>query len=139
MQQIMFTGIITSAPTTYKVPIDQQGEWAPDLTFCQFYVAAGRLKRRGKRKTDYFSVKAYNKRGEFVQTYGHKGMKVYVQGELQAEQIERPNGSLDILLAVRASSVEFLGMRSDINETILSVSDEGQEDYIDIADDLVGW
>ena len=139
MQQIMFTGIILTEPTTYKVPTDQQGEWEPDLTFCQFNVAAGRLKRRGKRKVDYFSVKAYNKRGDFVQTYGHKGMKVYVQGELQAEMIERPSGKLDFLLAVRASSVEFLGMRADINETIFSVGDEGQEDYIDIAEDLVGW
>ena len=140
MQQIQFTGIITSEPKTYDVPESQRGDdESPDLTFCQFYVICGRLKRHGERKFDYYSVKAYNKRGDFVQRYGHKGMKAYIQGELQPEMIERPTGKIDMILGVRASSVEFLGKRSEINETVLMIGDMGQEDYLDIAEDLVGW
>lgn len=140
MQQILFTGIITKEPKTYELPSSESVGEDTDKSFCQFYVAAGRLRRNGGRKVDYFSVKAFNKRGEFVQKFGHKGMKVYVQGELQPEIIERPTGQIDMLLAVRASSIELLGMREDINETILSMGQEGQEEYIDIAEDIViGW
>jgi single-stranded DNA-binding protein len=142
MQEILFSGILTSEPKTYTVPESQQGlghEDPPDLTYSQFYVVCGRLKRHGERKFDYYSVKAYNKRGDFVQRYLHKGMKVYVKGELQPEMVERPSGKIDMVLGVRASSVEFLGKRSEINETILCIADEGQEEYLDIAEDLVGW
>ena len=138
MQQIQFTGICIQEPKTYDVPLSQQGEGDDiDKTYCQFYVVASRLKRHGTRKYDYFSVKAYNKRGEFVQKFFHKGMKMYVQGELQPELIERPSGKIDMVLAVRASSVEFLGKRSEINESILAI--DGQDEYLDIAEDLVGW
>lgn len=142
MQEIRFTGICVSDPKTYQVPESQQGggkDDVPDITYCQFYMVVGRLRRHGERKFDYFSIKAYNKRGDFVQKYLHKSMKVYVQGELQPEQIERPSGKIDMVLGVRASSVEFLGKRSEINETILCIADEGQEEYLDIAGDLVEW
>ena len=140
MQQILFTGIITKEPKTYQTQLDENGGKDNGVTFCQFYVAVGRLRQNGKRKTDYFSVKAFNRCGDFVQKYGRKGMKVYVQGELQPELIERPTGQIDMLLVVRASSVEFLGRREDINEAILAMGQEGQEEYIDIAEDLiVGW
>ena len=141
MQQILFTGVITSEPKTYVVPAGQQIGNPPDMTFCHFNVAATRTKRPGKKRpVDYYSVRCYNQRGEFAQKYAKRGMKVWVQGELQPEIIERPSGKLEILLNVRAVNTEFLGRREDINETILAMGQEGQEEYIDIAEDLiVGW
>lgn len=73
-----------------------------------------------------------------VQKFIHNGMKVWVKGELQAETIERPTGKVDVLLNVRASCIEFLGKRDEIDEAILTISDD-QDEYIDIAEDLVGW
>ena len=141
MQEILFTGVITSEPKTYVVPPDQQVGNPPDKTYCHFNVAATRSKRPGKKRpVDYYSVKCYNQRGEFAQKYSRRGMKVFVKGELQPEIIERPSGKLEILLNVRAYNTEFLGRREDINETILAMGQEGQEEYIDIAEDLiVGW
>ena len=139
MQEIELSGILNTEPKTYDVPRDQQGKDSPDLTFSQFYMVCGRIKRHGERKFDIFSIKAYNKRGEFAQKYLHKGMKVFVKGELQPELIARPSGKIDMLLVVRASHLEFLGKRSEINETVLMIGEEGQEEYLDIAEDLVGW
>lgn len=130
MQEINLTGICISDPVTYCPP---DGE-----SYSQFYVVASRIRRHGERKNDYFSVKAYGKRGEFVQKFIKKKMKVYVKGELQAEKIERPTGRIDLVLGVRASSIEFLGRRDEIDEAILCISDD-QDEYIDIAEDLVGW
>ena len=141
MPEILFTGVITSEPKTYVVPADQQVGNPPDKTFCHFNVAATRSKRPGKKRpVDYYSVRCYNQRGEFAQKYAKRGMKVFVKGELQPEIIERPTGKLEILLNVRAYNTEFLGRREDINETILAMGQEGQEEYIDIAEDIViGW
>lgn len=129
MQEINFTGACISEPKTYGVGED---------SYTQFYCASSRIRRKGERKTDYFSVKAYGKRSDFVKRFIHNHMKVYVKGELQAEIIERPSGKMDIVLGVRASTIEFLGKRDEIDEAILCIADE-QEDYIDIAEDLVGW
>lgn len=141
MQNVLISGIITSEPKTYVVPADQQIGNPPDLTFCHFNIAATRAKRTPKKRpVDYFSIRCYNKIGEFAQKYGHRGMKAFVQGELSPEIIERPTGKLELLLNVRAFTIEFLGRREDINEAILSIGQENQEEYIDIAEDLViGW
>ena len=130
MQEINLSGICISAPKTYETPNDGP--------CTQFYVMCGRIRRRGERKTDYFSIKSFGKRGEMVQKFIHNGMKVWVKGELQAETIERPTGKVDVLLNVRASCIEFFGKRDEIDEAILTISDD-QDEYIDIAEDLVGW
>ena len=129
MQEIHLTGACISEPKTYGDGED---------SFTQFYVAAPRLRRKEDRKTDYYSVKAYGKRGEFIHRFLHKAMKVYIKGELQPELIERPTGKVDLILGIRANSIEFLGKREDIDETILGITDD-QDEYIDIAEDLVGW
>ncbi len=130
MQEINFTGAVISEPKTYGLGDDE---------FTQFYAASTRIRRKDEeKKTDYFSVKAYGKRSDFVKRFLHKSMKVYVKGELQAEVIERPTGKIDLILGVRASTIEFLGRREDIDNAIMCVSDE-QDEYIDIAEDLVGW
>lgn len=67
----------------------------------------------GERKsTGWYGVVIFGKRGEFVQTYLHKGDEVIVSGELAVTETEKA-GEKRTYLDVVASSVEPVGGRRD--------------------------
>ena len=143
MQQIEFDGIIITDPVTYDCPKGDQRDDNPDYSYCYFKVLNGRIKRHGVRKKDVYAVRCYTTRrtrnGEICQKYCFKGQPVFVMGELQPEMIERPEGTVDMVLGVRASYVRFLAREKDIIGRVMVVVEDEQEVYPDIEQDMVDW
>ncbi|TQI68976.1 single-stranded DNA-binding protein [Clostridium sp. KNHs216] len=76
-----------------------------------FSVAVNR--RFQKDKADFFNVTAWEKTGEFVDKYFHKGQEIAVQGEMQSREYTDRDGNKRTAWDVIASNVEFCGSKSD--------------------------
>lgn len=61
-----------------------------------------------KEKTCFVEVDTWDKQAENCSTFLHKGSSVLVQGKLELDQWETPNGEKRSRLKVRAHRVEFL-------------------------------
>ncbi|MBR5409285.1 MAG: single-stranded DNA-binding protein [Clostridia bacterium] len=78
MNNCVFVGRLASDPecrsTSTGIPV------------CRFRLAVNRrLKEKGERKTDFFSVVVWRQQAEFAAKYLRKGMQVAVHGELHVE------------------------------------------------------
>ena len=140
---IIFDGHIITDPVKYDCAKPKPEESNPDYSYCFFKVLSGRIRRHGERKRDVFSVKAYNTarsyQGDICMKHCFKGQPVVVIGELQPEQIERPEGNVDMVIGVRASHVRFLAREKDIVGRVMAAVTDEQEYYPDIEDDIIDW
>ena len=88
------------------------------LAVTKFSVAVNRPKNNG---TDWFNCVSFRKTADFVNTYGSKGRKVYVEGEMRQNRWTDDDGQNHTSWELVANRVEFLDRRDtgtgdDLNE-----------------------
>lgn len=62
----------------------------------------------GKRESDFINIVAWDKLGENVSKYTHKGSLVAIEGRLQVRSYENQEGRRIYVTEVVASTVQFL-------------------------------
>jgi single-strand DNA-binding protein len=68
-------------------------------------------------KTNWFTVVAFRKTAEFLNNFGIKGRKVYIEGRMQQNRWEDSEGQTRTTWELVASHVEFLDSRNtDLRE-----------------------
>jgi single-strand DNA-binding protein len=80
-----------------------------DMAVTKVSVAVNRPKNAG---TDWFNVVAFRKTAEFLNEYGAKGRKVYVEGKMRQNRWEDEDGQTHTMWELVANQVEFLDSRS---------------------------
>ena len=71
------------------------------------------IRRFQRDKADFFNVAAWEKTGEFVEKYFHKGSEIIVEGEMQSREYTDRDGNKRIAWDLIAGNVEFCGNKSD--------------------------
>lgn len=71
----------------------------------------------------YFDIEVFGKQAESIAQYTRKGSQVAVSGELEQQRWETPGGDKRSKVVVIASSVQFLGSRSDNQGPSVSPND----------------
>jgi len=71
----------------------------------------------GERTADFIPVVIWNKQAENVKNYLTKGSQVAVEGRIQVRNYDDQNGQKRYVTEVIANSVEFLGSKSNNNNT----------------------
>jgi len=64
-------------------------------------------------KTNWFNVTAFGKTAEYLNNYGRKGRKVYVEGRMQMSRWQDKEGHNRTSWELVANQVEFLDSKSD--------------------------
>lgn len=103
MNTIVIKGRLTRDP---EIRNTQTGK-----SVTNFSVAVNR--RFQKDKADFFNVTAWEKTGEFVSKYFHKGQEIAVQGEMQSRDYTDRDGNKRNAWDLIASNVEFCGNKAD--------------------------
>lgn len=103
MNAIVIKGRLTRDPEMRNT---QSGK-----TVVNFAVAVDR--RFQKDAVDFFDVTAWEKTGEFVSKYFHKGQEILIQGEMQRREYTDKQGNKRYAWDLIASNVEFCGSKSD--------------------------
>lgn len=78
---------------------------------CKFTVAENQ--RFNRDKSNFHDCEAWNKTGEFVEKYFHKGSEIVVSGELQQREYEAKDGSNRRAWSINVDAVDFCGKASD--------------------------
>lgn len=66
------------------------------------------INRPGNKETDFINIVAWDKLGEIVQKYTHKGSLVAVEGRLQTRTYEDNNGNKKYITEVVANNINLL-------------------------------
>lgn len=74
-------------------------------TVAQFSLA---VNRPGNKETDFINIIAWDKLGEIVQKYTHKGSLIAVEGRLQTRTYEDNNGNKKYITEVVANNINLL-------------------------------
>lgn len=124
MNNCIFVGRLASDPecrsTSTGIPV------------CRFRLAVNRrLKEKGERKTDFFSVVVWRQQAEFAAKYLRKGMQVAVRGELHVESYTDQQNRQRYYTEVSADDLRSLDPKSAAPE-----SQEDTEPSVDLPDPL---
>ena len=76
-------------------------------TYTKFVIADNRPNSKGEEVTDYFSVIAWGKKGEFVYKFFKKGKPIAITGRLQTNSYEK-DGVKQWYTEIIASDVSFV-------------------------------
>ena len=76
----------------------------------QFSLAVSRpyTNQDGNKETDFINIVAWDKLGEIVGKYTHKGSLIAVEGRLQVRTYENNDGNKRYITEVIASNIQFL-------------------------------
>lgn len=85
---------------------DPESRQVGESTVCKFRVAVKRP--FAKDATDWFTVKAWGKTGEFVQQYLKKGAKVAITGKMINETYQDKDGNNRDMWVIKADTVDGL-------------------------------
>lgn len=66
------------------------------------------VNRPGNKETDFINIIAWDKLGEIVQKYTHKGSLIAVEGRLQTRTYEYNNGNKKYITEVVANNINLL-------------------------------
>ena len=83
-----------------------------------------------EKTTDFFNIKAFGKTAEAMEKFLHKGSKVFVEGELQAEEYTDKQGVKKQTTSIVVSSWEFAEGKGETKE-------EPKNDFLNIPDSLI--
>ena len=72
---------------------------------------------QGNRDADFFTVVAYGKTAEFVNSYLVKGRKVAIEGRVQNRSYDAQDGSKRHVTEIVATNVEALSSRQEASQT----------------------
>ena len=103
-----------------------------DLCIAAYTLA---VDRRGKDAgTDWISIKAFGKKGEFAETYLHKGQKIAVVGRIQTGQYKDKEGRMIYTTEVIVESQEFAESKK-VQEGIQSSGEDFSLDGFEAVSD----
>lgn len=83
------------------------------MAIARFDIAVDRrFKREGQPDADFFRCTAFNKTGEFVEKYLHKGTKVVLDGEIQNDNYTNKDGNKVYGTQIICNNIEFAESKS---------------------------
>lgn len=95
----------------------------------QFSLAVNRL---GNKETDFINIIAWDKLGEIVQKYTHKGSLIAVEGRLQTRTYEDNNGNKKYITEVVANNINLLEPKNKQEQTEERINNGLPEENLDI-------
>lgn len=78
------------------------------------------------KRTDWINVVVWDKRAETCSQHLHKGSKVLVEGRIQTRSYDAQDGSKRYVTEVVANNVEFIGTKSQGNQSQQSAQNNSQ-------------
>ncbi len=75
------------------------------------------VNRPGNKETDFINIIAWDKLGEIVQKYTHKGSLIAVEGRLQTRTYEDNNGNKKYITEVVADNINLLEPKNKQEQT----------------------
>lgn len=89
-------------------------------------------RKYGEKKTDFYQIKAFGKLAEAMNSYLHKGSKIFVEGELQIDEYTNKTGEKKQTTTITVSSWEFAEAKSDKSD-----NNESKNDFINVPDSII--
>lgn len=87
---------------------DPETRRSNDTVVCRFNLAVDRrYKKDDDRGADFISCVAFGKTAEFIEKYGHKGIKFVIEGRIQTVSYTKQDGTKAYATDVIIETVEF--------------------------------
>ena len=90
------------------------------------------VNRPGNKETDFINIIAWDKLGEIVQKYTHKGSLIAVEGRLQTRTYEDNNGNKKYITEVVANNINLLEPKNKQKQTEERINNGLPEENLDI-------
>lgn len=90
------------------------------------------VNRPGNKETDFINIIAWDKLGEIVQKYTHKGSLIAVEGRLQTRTYEDNNGNRKYITEVVANNINLLEPKNKQEQTEERINNGLPEENLDI-------
>ncbi len=94
----------------------------------------------GESIADFFNCTAFGQRAEFIEKYIHKGMKVFIEGDLQQNSYETKEGEKRTSVSVVISSIEFAESKNASSSAPKTDSDSepvvSESEFMEMDDDV---
>ena len=90
------------------------------------------VNRPGKKETDFINIIAWDKLGEIVQKYTHKGSLIAVEGRLQTRTYEDNNGNKKYITEVVANNINLLEPKNKQKQTEERINNGLPEDNLEM-------
>lgn len=90
------------------------------------------VNRPGNKETDFINIIAWDKLGEIVQKYTHKGSLIAVEGRLQTRTYEDNNGNKKYITEVVANNINLLEPKNKQEQTEERINNGLPEENLDI-------
>lgn len=109
MNKIILKGRLTGEPE--KRYINESN------SVVRFSIAVDRKKKKdGEKETDFFNIIAWNKQGEFIENFFHKGQEILITGRMEMSQYMDRDNKKVTRYEVVAEEVEFAGAKKEPEE-----------------------
>lgn len=105
---------------------DPELRTAGQNSVCSLSIASGKTFMHNgekKEKTGFFEAEAWGKLAEIISSYAKKGRQVCIQGSLEQQTWESPDGKKNYKIKIIASSVQLIGSHGN--------DDSGSTQYTD--------
>lgn len=90
------------------------------------------VNRPGNKETDFINIIAWDKLGEIVQKYTHKGSLIAVEGRLQTRTYEDNNGNRKYITEVVANNINLLEPKNKQEQTEERINNGLPEDNLEM-------
>lgn len=106
-------------------------------TVASFSVAAKRkFVKDGEPDADFITCKAFNKMGEFIAKYFHKGMKIGISGRIQTGDYTGKDGVKRYTTDVIVEDAEFVESKKAAG-TAADNQEAASSDFVAVPDDII--
>ena len=85
-------------------------------------VSRNRKNKEGKYESDFFTVKALGKTGEFVEKYFKKGMKIGIRGKIQNENWTDKDGQKRHRDVIVADEINFIESKAESEKNVTAAA-----------------
>lgn len=90
------------------------------------------VNRPGNKETDFINIIAWEKLGEIVQKYTHKGSLIAVEGRLQVRTYEDNDGNKRYITEVVANNINLLEPKNKQEQTEERINNGLPEDNLEM-------
>lgn len=106
---------------------------AGETVVARFTLAVDRRFRKdGEQTADFINIVAFGKNAEFCSKYFHKGMKVLIEGRLQARSYTNKDGVKIYTTDVIAEAVEFAESKKTEEQTNKNENWQNTDNDVDL-------
>lgn len=128
LNKIIVHGRLTKDPELRRTPSGK--------VVANFSVACERnYTSNGEKKTDFFNCYAWEKTGEFVYNYFHKGAQILVVGSLELREYTDKNGNARTTPEINATETFFCGSKKDNANSYETTSTAAAHKPVDVSFD----